>query len=267
MLLSDRMYMKKNQYLNAIINWWYLLKVARVRHNSPQSYFEFEKYQGKLLVEYLNQKGITLRDKNLLDVGSGMGGYDAIFSEEGAKVSTLDLDASLIVPSSCHVRADALMMPYPSNFFDVAVCSSLIEHVESPIMLLKEILRVLRQDGILYLSFPPFYSPVGGHHFSPFHLLGDKIAVRFLMQRKRYLNSIWLRERGIIDNPNSMQDFFQTWGLYKLTISKVENILKSLPVSIIDTSTRWMPINTTRIKFLREFITWHVQFLIQKKRV
>lgn len=256
----------KNKYLKTIIDWWYLLKIARVRHCSPKAYFDFERYQGKLLVEHLRHKGILLKNTMLLDVGSGIGGYDSAFFEEGAKVYTLDLDLPLVSkPSNHHVMGNALKLPYPKNSFDIVICSSLIEHVQSPELLLQEILRVIKQNGFLYLSFPPFYSPVGGHHFSPFHLLGDKVAVRlFMMRKKRHLNA-WLRQRGVIENPKSINDFFQTWGLYKLSISKVEKILESLPVKIIDVSTRWMPINTTKIPFIREFITWHVQFLAQKR--
>ncbi|WP_448336392.1 class I SAM-dependent methyltransferase [Bellilinea sp.] len=256
----------KNKYLKAIIDWCNLLKIARIRRRSPQAYFNFEKYQGKLLVEYLRNKGVFINNTILLDVGSGLGGYDSSFSEEGAKVYTLDLDVPLVfIPSKCHVIGNALRLPYPNDCFDVVVCSSLIEHVQSPELLLQEILRVIKQDGFLYLSFPPFYSPIGGHHFSPFHWFGDKVAVRlFMMRKKRHLNA-WLRQRGVIENPKSINDFFQTWGLYKLSISKVENILESLPIKIIDVSTRWMPINTTKIPFLREFITWHVQFLAKKR--
>ncbi len=167
----------KKKYLKVINDWYGLLKVAKVRHRSPSAYFDFEKYQGDLLIEYLYQKGISIKNKKLLDVGSGIGGYDAAFHKEGARVFSLDLDVPVVVLSNCHVMGNALTMPYTNDIFDIVICSSLIEHVQNPVLLLMEILRVIRKEGFLYLSFPPYYSPVGGHHFSPFHLLGEKAAL------------------------------------------------------------------------------------------
>lgn len=43
---------------------------------------------------------------------------------------------------------------YDDQSFDVVLCSDVIEHMESPAMLLREISRVLRPDGIAIVSFP-----------------------------------------------------------------------------------------------------------------
>lgn len=45
-------------------------------------------------------------------------------------------------------------IPYEDKFFDKILCSEVIEHVLDPIPLLKEMKRVLKDDGILSLSIP-----------------------------------------------------------------------------------------------------------------
>lgn len=59
-------------------------------------------------------------------------------------------------------------IPVPDNSFDVALCTEVLEHVPKPIEALKEISRVLKTNGILYLS-----APLGsGLHQQPFHFYG-----------------------------------------------------------------------------------------------
>lgn len=45
-------------------------------------------------------------------------------------------------------------IPYPKNFFDVIVCSEVIEHIYNTDFLLQDIKRVLKPDGSLIISTP-----------------------------------------------------------------------------------------------------------------
>lgn len=45
-------------------------------------------------------------------------------------------------------------MPYKDNFFDVVICSQTLEHLKEPIVALKEMMRVLKDDGKLIVSIP-----------------------------------------------------------------------------------------------------------------
>lgn len=47
---------------------------------------------------------------------------------------------------------------YPNNWFDIVVCSDVIEHVEDPIAMLKEIKRVLVPGGRLVITTPIKFS-------------------------------------------------------------------------------------------------------------
>ena len=144
--------------------------------------------------------------------------------------------------------------PFEDNEFDVLYCSSVIEHVSDPANLLKESWRVLKPGGVLFLSFPPFYSLalIGGHQFKPFHFLGERLAVRLT-------NLIY---------GSDYQDYassFGTFGLYPLTIDRVKHLVISNQFKILDTFTRMSPVNTCRLPgILKDLMTWHVCYLSQK---
>lgn len=117
-----------------------------------------------------------IRGKRVLDVGSGLGGKSAYYADEGARsVTAIDLRAysakatlalarrkhrcSIIAP----VVGDAAAMPFRDNSFDVIVSINVFEHVDLLYNTLNECKRVLRFDGLMFLHFPPFYSPWGAH--------------------------------------------------------------------------------------------------------
>ena len=240
-----------------------LYDLARRRLDSPEAYQSFQRFQGELLVRFLNSHGLNLHGQSILDLGCGHGGYSVALQGSGAKVIGVDRFPMDVAKKMDLVCSDALVLPFASAQFDLVICSSLIEHVLSPSDLIQEMLRVLRVCGVAYLSFPPFYTPLGGHQFSPFHLLGERIALQIARARGLYRGN-QLLEKNYPTAPTSFSKAFGDWGLYPLTIGKVERILRVFPVQVMERSTRWLPIDFSGIPVLREFLTWHVQFLLRK---
>jgi SAM-dependent methyltransferase len=240
-----------------------LYRLAKQRNDSPSAYFRFEEFQGELLTRFLRYRAVLFDNCLTLDLGCGLGGYAAALDRGGARVIGLDL----ALPNSLDgywVRGNALATPFASEHFDLVICASLIEHVPNPASLLREILRILKKNGVAYLSYPPFYSPRGGHQFAPFHLLGERFALRIAKNRGLFTNYAWLKQK-FPAQPSSFADAFGTWGLYPLTIARIKREIQKMPVELLECSTRWLPINFSRVPILGEFLTWHVQFLIRKK--
>ena len=52
------------------------------------------------------------------------------------------------------VLGDAQSLRFEDNLFDVAICSEMLEHVPNPRAAMKELHRILRQDGNLVVSIP-----------------------------------------------------------------------------------------------------------------
>ena len=59
--------------------------------------------------------------------------------------------------ASPDVYADGAALPIADDFIDVVTCFEVLEHVRSPDAVLREIARVLRPDGVAYLSMPFAY--------------------------------------------------------------------------------------------------------------
>ena len=237
---------------------------ARRRIRSEQDYFSFEKYQGSLLVRYLQSKGILVNQSEALDIGCGFGGYTTALQEAGSRAIGIDLNSVRISRLPVKVAGDALCMPFPSERFTLVICSSLIEHVPDPIQLLVEIDRILKPKGYLYLSYPPFYSPSGGHQFAPFHYFGERLAISIFKRRKKYAQQEWM-EQYVSSSPTSYTTSFGSWGLYRMTIMWVKREIKKFHWDLIDCSARFFPVNPTLLPVMGELLTWHAQFLVQKK--
>lgn len=45
-------------------------------------------------------------------------------------------------------------IPFPKEFFDVAICNDVLEHLENPSRALENTRNVLKKDGILYITAP-----------------------------------------------------------------------------------------------------------------
>jgi SAM-dependent methyltransferase len=97
------------------------------------------------------------RNGILLDVGCGFGAFLEAAKSIGWKacgVEVASLPAS--IAARCHdVFHDYLSdAPYEPNSFDVVRLNNVIEHAPSPRALVRDIGRVLRPGGLLYISTP-----------------------------------------------------------------------------------------------------------------
>jgi SAM-dependent methyltransferase len=244
-----------------------LVRVAFRRKKSEEDYRIFQAYQAQLVSHYLEAHGVRLRHQNLLDLGSGLTGYSQVFAQEGARVISLDLLKPKMIQKEkfAYVCGNAMAVPFVSEFFDLVFCASLIEHVIDPLALLKEVERLLKTGGIAYISFPPYYSFMGGHEFSPFHYLGEKTAIRIVQRRKKMPD--WVSNlHNAPDQALSFTDLYQNWGLYIMTIRKFKHILASTNLRCLDMSTRYMSASFVRWPILGELLTWHAQFLLVKSK-
>jgi len=227
------------------------VKIIMSRFNSEEDYRRFQQFQARWLLEEFNEWGIDLRDDIVLDVGSGLGGYSVEMMNCAKMVCAVDIMPVKVAGDKENyffVNGDALNLPFNNNSFDFVFCSSLLEHIPNKkrARLLEEVRRVLKPGGYCYLSFPPFYTLVGGHGFKPFHLLGERTALIL----SRCLKTIDAKS-------------FDEYGLYRTTIHGIKKMIEG-KFEITTQKTRFSPINVSRIPLLNEFLTWHVEFVLCK---
>jgi len=226
------------------MKFFQFIKLARKRlvgfkKGEQNNYVEFQEFQAKEILNELRKRKIDLSKMNVLELGVGSGGYSIIFKENSNDLTINDIGRPYI-------------LNLEDNSFDFVFCCSLIEHIPKPDMVIKEIRRVLKPKGYLYMSFPPFYSPVGGHFLKPFHLLGEKLCLKIYN---------WLKKDNIKSFATMYDRNYGNYGLHRTTIRKAKKMLKDNEFIISSTWTRFSPVNTAKIPFLNEIITWHVCFL------
>jgi ubiquinone/menaquinone biosynthesis C-methylase UbiE len=240
------------------------IKLAKRRQigyfkGNPTNYIKFQNFQAKEILSELKKRNVNLHGKTVLELAVGTGGYSPVF-KQGCKdyiMNDITRPAILDIDNSIKFKKFDVTKKYPfeDNSFDFVFSCSLIEHVKDPKKMMDEIKRVLKPNGLLYLSFPPFYSPVGGHYFKPFHYFGEKIAVELT---KIFKHSV---------NADSYSKGFGSFGLYIRKIGSVRRLIKKEGFSIIDYWARYPSWSfIAKIPILNEILTWHVCFLCKNKK-
>ena len=100
--------------------------------------------------------------KTLLDVGCGNGIFlSMVLNKYDVEVSGIDISPGMIEKSKelLDSRADLKVgdseyLPWDDRSFDVITCSASFHHYPNPELVLKEMKRVLRPDGILMITDP-----------------------------------------------------------------------------------------------------------------
>jgi SAM-dependent methyltransferase len=124
----------------------------------------------------INYSILNIKDGDtVLDVGCGEGRH-AIKAYQSAKctVYALDLDQKNAIRTKfffklledesqnqsqwLSIRADAVSMPFPDRSFDKIICSEVLEHIPDDRAAVIEFRRILKDDGVLAVSVPSFFS-------------------------------------------------------------------------------------------------------------
>jgi SAM-dependent methyltransferase len=121
-----------------------------------------------------------LHDRTVIDVGAGPVQFAEEFSRAGARYAGLDLDVHTLgrTPVAAGVVARGERLPLADASVDIAMSSNVMEHVPRPGVVGRELLRVVRPGGLVFISYTAWSSPWGGHETSPWHFLGGEYAAR-----------------------------------------------------------------------------------------
>ena len=88
----------------------------------------------------------------VLDLGSGRGTFDAA-TFEGVVAIRVDLERPQAPPPE-FIQADASRLPFAAGAFDAVICNHTLEHFVDLDLALKEIGRVIKASGALFVSVP-----------------------------------------------------------------------------------------------------------------
>lgn len=159
-----------------------------------------------------------------LDLGCGAGVLTAELVKRGAQVVALDGSPTMLeaaqhsVPqqSARFIQGNVQSLLWSEDAaFDGVLCSSVIEYVDDPNQLLREISRILKDGGSLIISMPPQRSLL-----RILQKIVRQILTPFGIDKFAYLSVSTFEV-----NPNSVVGWLGQFNLHKVRISSFDPVL------------------------------------------
>ncbi|MFQ5771347.1 MAG: class I SAM-dependent methyltransferase [bacterium] len=181
------------------------------------NYAKFARARGEFVADILTSIKLIANLK-VLDIGCGEGGTALALAHRGANVVALDFNPKRVqklkqkvVHYNKHiavVEGHVEDLRYPNASFDWVILQDVLEHLPNPDRAIKEIRRVLKPGGLVYISTPNRWSPFNficdPHWNLPFVAILSRKAVNI------FITKIVRREVVV------RQDFAALLSLFKL---------------------------------------------------
>jgi len=200
--------------------------------------------------DYFDLKSCFI-DKSILDIGCGGGGktiYLHKFSPSeliGVDINTEFINKAVNFSKQFDINprtkvkfmiGDAENLPFESESFDFITMMDTFEHFSNPEKVLKEAGRVLKKNGMILISFPPFYHPFGAHvrDLIPIpwvHIFFSEKAIASAY----YKLSFFKKDGEMRRNLKIGRDEFGNYNINyinKMTLNKCRNILKAVDLNL-----------------------------------
>lgn len=146
---------------------------------------------------------VTLRGLKILDIGCGYGGAIEALKEEN-QITGIELNEERAGFAKSYfkdaknveiVNANVFECHLKDNNYDLIIAADVFEHISDYEKLIRQISVSLRDNGIAYVSFTPYYGAYGGHimHYLPIpyiNLMIPQKCICFLINRMGDFNSV-----------------------------------------------------------------------------
>lgn len=137
-------------------------------------------------------------DDVVLDAGCGEGFYIMLLARlTGAKVVGIDNNPDLVAQARRWIGDDRSVkltigeiehLPFADQTFSKIICSEVLEHVPDPVKALREVHRVLRDDGILAVTVPNHNYPA---LFDPLNWVREHVGLGHFSSDNEWLGGLW----------------------------------------------------------------------------
>lgn len=230
----------------------FLLRAFRVEQTDPDHFY------GVLAADSVREveRYGAVEGSTVLDVGGGPGYFADAFTAAGARYSGLDPSVGELTARGSTgpgmMRASGTQIPLADASVDVAYSSNVLEHVSEPEVMAREMVRVTRPGGLVYLSWTLWLSPWGGHETSPWHYLGGRRAA------DRYARRVGHRPKN---------DFGES--LFALSAGRMLRWARTqTEAEVLDVHPRYHPSWArwlVRVPGVRELGCWNVVIVLRRR--
>ena len=112
----------------------------------------------------------TTRNKKCLDFGSGVGTHAIALLENDNDITILDVPSKLFDFAIKRIQNRGYSFEslsnrdnLPNNYYDVIICTNVLEHCQNPMNELKRITKSLKSNGIIHLQVSNMIKISSGH--------------------------------------------------------------------------------------------------------
>lgn len=154
----------------------------------------------KYFVPYIKKYIELGPETKVLEIGCGDGGNLLPLAKMGCSVLGCDISATRINDaikffkeegvSAEFIASDVFLLEGLEKQFDLIICHDVIEHISDKYDFMSKCQRLLKPQGVLFVSFPAWQMPFGGHqqicrgrilsHLPFFHLFPSGIYRKIL---------------------------------------------------------------------------------------
>lgn len=127
----------------------------------------------KYFLPYINRIKPIRKGMHILEIGCGDGGNLLPFSRIGCHTTGIDQATNRIEDAQqffhiykakgTFITSDIFKVKELGMLFDVIICHDVLEHIAQKAALLRHLTHFLHHDGIVFISFPTWQMPFGGH--------------------------------------------------------------------------------------------------------
>ncbi|MDA1272946.1 MAG: class I SAM-dependent methyltransferase [Verrucomicrobia bacterium] len=213
----------------------------------------FYTMQARDALRWIRKGGVVLNEQiTALDLGAGHGIFGSELQKYGCDVVFAD-ESNFLMPDLSGASFFEINLDQDDitglGVYDLVICSNVLEHLSKPFDFLAAAGKLLKPNGVLYLSWTNWLSPWGGHEFSPFHYFGSRWGHRIYDK---------LKKRPRLHTP--FVNLFPTYISEILAFIHRESGLR-----ILRAAPRYYPelAFLVHVPALREFFTWNCALLIQ----
>ena len=170
--------------------------------NYPENIIVFKNIEGLLRREFIVKRFLTKEKGTLLDFGCNDGHY--LFLYKNGKQYGLDIAKTFLDkivnehPEIICVQNNGKVLPFKENFFDLILCTEVLEHIDFPLELLKEFYKVLKKGGKICITTPNHFDErnVYVEWGDIYQQFGVKLEKLYHTSYKPYELNILLKEVG-----------------------------------------------------------------------
>jgi 2-polyprenyl-3-methyl-5-hydroxy-6-metoxy-1,4-benzoquinol methylase len=201
-------------------------------HKDRDKYFNLQKQNTeKYIIPFIERFKKINSDHHVLEVGCRDGGVLLPFLEKGCHITGVELNESMLVQAieryateienkKAHFLATDIH-DYESEIkFDVIILKDVIEHVYGHEELIVKLKSLLAENGIIYVGYPPWQNPFGGHQQVADHRILSKLPYYHLLPNFLYYGVLKLAKERTFN-------FLKATKETRITIEKFRKLIKS----------------------------------------